>query len=358
VAGSVPLALVVDKPWLLGVLAVEAVGVGRLSLRSFTTREPSARMTTELALAAAAALFPAAVLSLYSLGFYEGVRGCVYLVGAAVRTFGGDLRPDTEAVAVYPAIGFSLLFGLAFAAQTAGGTAMKLYPERHGGKSVFYAAAATRGRMVAWCFALGLIVFAALLAASILWDHKFAWVLQVYTLVATSMLWQRGAADAERPNERVVAAVGELLSSAGFEVRRDADTGRTSVDSVVRGVDLLANADERTLAIEVKTGSRSTPPVDWTAASSLRVAASALGSEIRSQRGAAAPVEPVLILVGVDADEGLEEFSRDVEVTLVRVRDAESLYLPGKGSDGSGRTELARALRLPVTRNGGEINGN
>lgn len=350
--GSVPLALVVRDVHLIGYLAAEAVVVGAFSLRRVAPKAPSAPMAAEVALAWGAALFPAAVLSLLSLGFYEGVRGLVYLAGASGRALGGDFHPDARAWALPLTIGFSLLFGLAFAAQTAGGTARKLYPATRSGKSLFYAAAATRRRIVAWCFVGSAAVFGALIAASILWHRWLGWVLEVFILAATAMLWQRGSAGVERPNESVVAAVGKMLESVGFEVRREPQTDRPSVDSVVRVVDLFADGPKRSLAIEVKTGSPSTR-VDWTAASNLRVAASALGSEMRSHKKGAMEVEPVLILVGVRADESLEEFSRDVDVTLVCLPDEESLDPARAGSDGSSYPKLARALGV----SGSETNG-
>jgi NTE family protein len=354
-AGSVPLALVVGDTPLIGYLAAEAVVVGALSLRRLSPKAPSAPMRAEVALAWGAALFPAAVLSLISLAVYGGLRLFIVLVGGAGRAFGGDFHPDTRPHWVLVStIGFSLLLGLAFAMQTARGIAGKLYPETQGGRSLFYAAAATRGRMVGWGFVVGVAVFGGFVAGWILWrEWWLAGLLEAFILLGTAMLWQRGAAGVERPDERIVAAVAELLKTAGFEVKRDPETGRASVDSVVRGVDLLAEGHQRRLAVEVKTGSSSTH-VDWTAASSLRVAASALGSELRSRRGGPAQVEPVLFLVGVHPDESLEEFSRDIDVTLVRLPDEESLDLARDGSAASGYPEVARALGL----SGRETNGH
>jgi hypothetical protein len=357
VAGSVPLALVLRQPSLLGYLAIVAALAGWIALRTFSPRRERAPMRTELALAWAAAIFPTAVLSLMSLAFYEAVRGVVELVGVLTRAAGGSLRPDADVVAVPAAIAFSLVFGVAFAASAAKGTAAKLYPAATPGRSVFYGFAATRSRIAAWGFIVGAAVFAAVVAGALLVDERLAWALEIYLIAATSTLWQRGATTTGRPDEHVVNAVSDLLTDAGFVVRREAASGHAGVDQLVRGVDLFARARERLLAIEVKTGSHSASPIDWTAASSLRIAASALAGSGPSTDGDAQPVEPVLILVGVDADESLEEFSRDVDVTLVRLPNAGSLDLGREGMPVPGRADLMRALGLSGAVHTGDDDG-
>jgi hypothetical protein len=107
----------------------------------------------------------------------------------------------------------------------------------------------------------------------------------------------------------------------GYQITESPRTGDEAFDPLLINVDLLAYDGEHAFAVQVRTEGGSSAPPDWTAASALQNAAWALDDVGPDFGLTSQEVEPCMVLVGIEPDKRLREFSAEGGFWLVEVPD-------------------------------------
>jgi hypothetical protein len=266
-----------------------------------------------------AAIFPMstagmAVFALYGFGF-----GVAWLINLSIGWFGGAARLPMEAVGFYFSVFALVVYGLGFIVVGARALAEWVYVSELRQRDTAFTA---RGELLPQ-FArslMGAAVFVAL-AGYLFFETDWGrlWPLlavQIGLVAAANPAWELVQVSQKRSATRSASeVVGRLLAKAGFEIEHPALTSDSDAAPLLRKLDFVARRGTRSLAVQVKTAADSSKPVNWTAASSLNMAAWALGSE---QDGLPAKAEPLLVLVDVAADESLYPAGEKEGVRIVR----------------------------------------
>ncbi len=190
--------------------------------------------------------------------------------------------PDVLAAAATPSIIVALLSATAAIVQAHGELTEQLCPNRAGVdtgvRNGVAVAARALGRSPRACSA-----WACCWLAAVVLQYQISWLLGIVLLFAimmTSVLSPRSRPTESRPGLRdVLEATKSALEKAGCEVLPAPRTGDPSLDPLLADLSLYVRAPGRrhAFAIDIKA-SPTGAPLDWTAASSLKLKVSALTS--------------------------------------------------------------------------------
>lgn len=126
-------------------------------------------------------------------------------------------------------------------------------------------------------------------------------------------------------SESKADSVQTLLEAAGFEIERLAPK-TVEAAPLVRRIDLVARRGSEVVAVEVKSATDGRREIDWRAAPSLSLAASALAVDRELPHEA---VRALLVLVGATPAPGLELSARDEHVGLLTLTPEELQAVSG-----------------------------
>jgi hypothetical protein len=138
-----------------------------------------------------------------------------------------------------------------------------------------------------------------------------------------------------------VEAVSKMLEAHGYEVSRFPRD--PSVNPFQMNLDLYASKGNHKLLADIKSGSE---PVDWKAASGLKMAASLMTIDDEEKHSGSEKVDAMLFLVDVGLDESLKRFSKSEGVKVIEIgSDRMKRIMEIKGDSAELRNE-AEALNL------------
>lgn len=320
--GLLPAVLFLGHPRVLLYVAVASVlgaflYVFVVGIRSFATNSPG---VLEYLLGAVGAIFLAALSGIASFLIYAISYGLAWLAMFPAAWLGvqAQIVPASAAEAVTAFYAVAAVFFCAGAELDH--LRDQLYPNVAGLKSAFYdLIARKRGRLVG-CVVVPMLVLGAALIGLALSLDVGRWIyllVQVYLVGISAWLWTAGTTVIQASQE--VDEIKNLLEAAGFEVVVSPRVGLATVDPLLVNVDLFAHNASRALALQVKTAEQGPAALDWTAASALQASAGRLDS-VRSEVGLTPhKIEPLLVLVGVEADASLCEFSDETGFELAQI---------------------------------------
>jgi hypothetical protein len=193
----------------------------------------------------------------------------------------------------------------------------QLYPPQRDGRSAFHEMAVTRKRKLAFIVAMN-VGSILLIASAVLWYNGrigsgFWILLTIYLLGCASQIY--GVGDPSNTEKKAIAALTRLFEAIGCEVIPEPKTSVPAVDRLLGGLDLVAHNEDRVWGVSVKGADEKGAPIDWTVGAGLLSALQAY----REKRPQFAGIEPVIVLVGTEADESLASFSRDQGVRVVQL---------------------------------------
>ncbi|MBL7200926.1 MAG: hypothetical protein ISS56_12335 [Anaerolineae bacterium] len=324
--GLAPLALFLGRPRLLW------YALGGCALLAFATvfRTRSGKGKThaanspgflEFLIGGLAMIYVPAFGGILSLILYCAVYGVAWLLGALFSWLGLGIQVSPGLVATYPsavlAAGVALISGV-----RTDELRDKLYKEVAGTKSDFYDLIARQRRWLIGCGTVAVIVLGIVGTTGILRQVVDTWIyvlLQLFLTVVSAPLWIAGELTSTSP--RAVRAVAKLLKGMDYQITESPRTGDEAFDPLLINVDLLAYDGEHAFAVQVRTEGGSSAPPDWTAASALQNAAWALDDVGPDFGLTSQEVEPCMVLVGIEPDKRLREFSAEGGFWLVEVPD-------------------------------------
>jgi hypothetical protein len=202
-----------------------------------------------------------------------------------------------------------------------------------------------RQNLASWALGGFLVVVATVFAVRSAPSWVCGVLVQAGLVFAATPAWQ--LVEIERRLSRshgAREAVGSLLETLGFKVdaapRQEADD---DADPLLTKLDLVARRDDTVLAVEIKTSAQEGRRIDWTAAASLGLAASAVATGDGDRRPDA---RPLLVLVDADADPSLERAIEVEGVSLVQFTAEELASV--SAADSEQRRALAERLMSSV----------
>lgn len=322
VIGVLPVCFMIGGPRLalraMGVVVALTVIVELIASRKaapgMSTAKPQPR---HYVFAAAGASFHGLVAGYMWLGLYWMIAGLIWILRA---TTGWPAVPDVWAAAATPSIILAIPMVTAAIVQAHGELTEQLCPNRAGVDPVFETGAlSTR---VLWALTAGVLGIGVLLLAAAVLQYQISWLIAIVALFAimmTSVPLATLSSTESRPGLRdVLEATKTALEKAGCEVLPAPRTGDPSLDPLLADLSLYVRAPGRrhAFAIDIKA-SPTGAPLDWTAASSLKLKVSALISiESRDTDGdRIETITPVLVAL-TPADDSLRAFARDHQVML------------------------------------------
>lgn len=260
-----------------------------------------------------AALSAVSAWALSGFIWYICYRVAIF-IGWLVALIGVFGAFNYEAIAFWVTLSIACLLGIGVFIASLSEMISKLYPNTTSFHSIFYELATRRRRWLITCLLIGVAVPALvgligyfLIGSLGTWFYLF---LQLYLFIATSGLSAvaRPGHSAKQPSASAVEAVIKLLNNVGYKVIQQPKIGDKELDPFLINLDLLAYNDERALAVEIKTQKESPEPVEWAAASSLRMTGLALIPELENFGIKAEDIELFLILNDVEPAPSLINF--------------------------------------------------
>jgi len=309
-------------PGAFGIAAVTAFAVARI--RSASTALPR---PFEFVLAAVDAVAPAAALC----GFFFAAYGIALLVIQVLSYAGVDW--DLDATARLVAGVCSLALVPTFTYITLDSVRGKLYPPVAGALSPYHSFATTNPVQVVVGALAALLVPAAAIAFLLAEGISHLWAagaLALYTTAASVVAAPR-TEDAEPGgvSPDILRRLEGAFAAAGYHVKRRPRTFEQEVDPLLVELNLVAQKDDRGVAVEIKQGGAGADRLRWTDGTRLATAARVLQSESAPIWSADSPdepplmsvsrMDPVLVLVDCEADESLQRFAEVEHVALLSI---------------------------------------
>ena len=254
--------------------------------------------------------------------------------------------------AATPSIVLAMPMVTAAIVQAHGELTEQLCPNRAGVDTVFETGPLSP--RVLWALTAGVLGMGVLLLAAAVLQYQISWLVAIVLLFAIMMASVPIAtlsSTETRPGLRdVLEATKRALENAGCEVLPAPRTGDPSLDPLLADLSLYVRAPGRrhAFAIDIKA-SPTGAPLDWTAASSLKLKVSALTSiESRDTDGdRIETITPVLVAL-TRADDSLRAFARDHQVML---------FEQTADADGGGGDRDRGGVRHAPRRGGGGPGG-
>ena len=325
--GLAPLALFMGRPRLLRYVVA---GSALLALATaFRTRSGQDKIRAanspsllEFLLGGLGMVYLPAFVGLVLLVLYGLIYGLAWLLGALFSWLGLGIQVVPGLIATYPSAILAVFAALISGART-DELRDKLYKEVAGTKSDFYDLIARQRRWLFGCGTVTLTVLVAVGTSGILRQVVDTWIyvlLQLFLAVGSAPLWIAGELTSTSP--RAVRAVIKMLKTGmGYQITESPRTGDEAFDPLLVNVDLLAYDGEHAFAVQVRTEGGSSGPPDRAAGSALQNAAWTLDDVGPDFGLTSQEVEPCMVLVGIEPDKGLKEFSARDGFWLVEVPD-------------------------------------
>jgi hypothetical protein len=310
--GLVPAAFVIGKPWLvLAVAAVEAVIACTLATQRHTVSKTIPPSRIEVFLAAVGALFPPLLLGLLMLATYAFVTLVVHGLEHLTDTTGESIR-------AYLAVVWLVVFAGVYAYIGTSQAMKQLYPGIAGTRSPLYALTIQRRRLKVWG-ATSVVVLVVVAVLTALGFRTWPLVgLEMFLLGLTATIRAFSERTAGTASARTRNTMARLLESRGFEVVQSPRTGDVQLDPLISRIDLLAYSQDRAFAVDVLDPEQHADPASWREASDVQLATSALLSASDLMK-IDVPVEPVLVLPGLEEDKTLKLFCERERVHVVQL---------------------------------------
>jgi hypothetical protein len=325
VVGLAPVLIATNGAYLLpyfsgGMIVVAAFYFAfiKLSGRKFHTTATNPLTFLELLLAGLSTVSAWALSGFIWFIFYQLFKLIGWL-SVRVGLFGAF---NYDAIAFWGTLFFAILFGTGVFVSSLYGMISKLYPNTAGVRSAFYDLATRRRRWLVYYLLLG-VAFPALVGLTAYlttarppgtWFYIF---LQLYLFIVTS-----GLSTGPQPGQLnkdsaapAVEAVVKLLNSLGYKIMPQPKIGDQELDPFLVNLDLLAYNDQRAIAIEIKTQKESPAPVEWTVASSLRMAALTIKPELEKLGINTETIDLFLVLNDRKPAASLIDFSNNLKET-------------------------------------------
>lgn len=330
--GLAPALFALGRPKILIYSTVLALLIATLSLfRIKRTSEVSPHPFLFL-LSGIGALSLISMTGLYVLLFYALIYGVSWLVTFVVSWLGVLWTPNLDAIAFYPTIIIVGLMGIAFIVLAVETIIKQLYPVTAGAKHAFYEFATDRRSALIRRFTIAIVILVIIIVLLILIGKArtiFYILLQISLLYVGFPLILFGKRNRQQYKRRfpvttrAVQAFSRLFKTAGYEVITSPRTGDAAMDPLLAGLDLFVYSEERALAVNIKHARVDKAPVTWTDALEVRSAARIFGRAKLELEIKAKIIEPVLILIGVNTDETLGNFTKKESIRLVELDDKE-----------------------------------
>lgn len=322
VIGVLPACFIIGGPR-LALRAIVVVAALTVVVEFIASFRPAPAMSTanprprHYVIAAAAASFHGLVTGYMWLGFYWMIAGLIWLLRAIV---GWPAVPDVFAAAATPSIILAFPMAIGAIIQAHRELTEQLCPNRAGVETVFETASLSPAAI--WGLTGAVLGMGVLLVAAAVLQYQMSWFLAIVALFAVMMtsvpLATLSSTEARPVLRDVIEATRRALENAGSEVLSAPRTGDPSVDPLLADLSLYVRAPGRrhAFAIDIKA-SPTGEPLDWSAASSLKLKVSALtGIENRDTDGdKIETITPVLVAL-TRADDSLREFASDHGVML------------------------------------------
>jgi hypothetical protein len=319
--GVLPVCFIIGGPR-IALRAIGAVAVLTVFTEIIAIRRAKATMSTtkprprHYVIAAASAAFHGVVTGYMWLGLYWMLAGLIWLLRATV----GWPESDVFAAAATASMYLTLPFVVGSLVKSHREVIEQLCPDRAGVEPVFETAPLSK--RVIWILTGIVLGTGVLLFAAAVLQYQIYWLVALLLLVvvmSASVQLATLSSTEKRPGVRdVIDATKRALESAGCEVLPAPRTGDPSVDPLLADLSLYVRAPGRrhAFAIDIKA-SPTGQPLDWSAASTLKLKVSALTNiESRDSDGdAIETITPVLVAL-TRADDSLREFAHDHRVTL------------------------------------------
>jgi hypothetical protein len=327
VAGLLPFLLYIQFPYLASFYFVYAAIVVPWRGRGFISHATERPGLLEWLLAGWNAVGVSATASMIGFFWYGLSYVVVWTVGYGAQALGWALEINPTSIATYVSAAFIAIFALAIPFQLANELPLKLYPEIAGTRSAFFPVAGKPWRLAM----LALFGVAGGVASVTLLDldvHGLGFTLSLtwFLLLTGAPLLHLGKR--KRPSAstvEVLTALRKIFSAAGYKLIERPRTDSPELDPLITSVDLLALARDRGYAVNAKVLDSRETDVGRSTVFEVRTGAKALQRALRSSDTPETVVEPYLLVVGGQINEGFRTFSGELGVKLVHLPDIESL---------------------------------
>lgn len=318
--GIAPVTLVLGRPQLLIYVAIFALIVALIKIRSFETSATEVPGLLEFIFGGLGAIFPAALTGILWLIFYGLILGGGTLFVFIATLLGYEMHLNAELIAYYVSLIPAIVAGYVYVSGGVDTLARQLYPQTAGAKSAFYDA---RARTVYALLVIGGSVLAVALVTGIFTTWWFNVVSLIFLLFVSIDFSTRGEILYATKSEDAIKAVGNLFSACGYQVFSSPRTGKSEIDPLLVGLDLFAQKKKRAFAIEVRTPeselTKSVMPTDQTL-----MAALALGSFLQeTPDGGLDKITPLTVFVGMEANDKIKAFWKRALIQIIEIPDPE-----------------------------------
>jgi len=292
-----------------------------------------------------------ATASLIGFIWYGLAYAVVWAVDYLANAVGWEMELVPSTFATYAGGGFFAIFALIVPFLATEQILAELFPAIAGIRSVYYSIAAMRTQIV--LIALGCIVGCILVLTVFDLDPVGFWftLLLTFVFVGTSAPMQK-AELSRRPSAdgaTLLRAVRRLYAAAGYTLIDRPRTNDPELDPLVTEIDLLATAGDRGYAVQTSLAASPESDLDEGTVFEVRAGAKALQRALRAGEPSATRVEPYLFVVGGHISESMQDFCREVGVSLHHVADVGSLRAAVSETDSTALREIAlRLLQVPL----------
>jgi len=301
------------------VIVITLIGIFRVKIESTATPTIG-----EYALAALGILCFHTIAGLTGSVFYIILLWGTRLVQLAASWIGWEVHSNPYAIAKWPSVILSILFGGVYAFESFKSVRRTLFPAKAGIRSMYYVM--LHGRRVdihMFYYPVVALLFCTIIVL-IFRGHRSAFVFasQLFLLFVSLLPMLMLQSSRGLPLKReVVLAMIKLASVLGYKVIESPHTKDPEIDPMLVGVDLLLSKGQHAWLVDIKTSLRTAEPVQAWDASTLPLAARALSKFVSRGESSPITVTPVLVLIGRSPSDSLRELAKDVNLRLVTFDD-------------------------------------
>lgn len=344
ILGAAPFAFFLKSGLFFSVYIAVVVVITLISI--FRVRIEATAIPTigEYALAALGILCFHTIAGLVGSLFYVILLWGTRVVQLAASWIGWELHSDPNAVARWPSMILSLLFGGFYAFGSFKSVLRTLLPAKAGIRSSYYVMLHGRRLDIHMFYYPMVALLFCIIILLIFRGHRAAFVFasQLFLLFVSLLPMLMLQSSQVSPLKReVVLAMSKLSRTLGYKVIESPHTKDPEIDPMLQGVDLLLIKGQRAWLVDIKTSLRTSEPVQVWEASVLPLAARALSEFVSRGEGSRINVMPVLVLIGRSPSDSLWDLVRDDNLRLIRLEDIKTVTEILKIDDESTLREMA-----------------